>query len=214
MAIEKPGVSPPPFFLTVTSRAATARQTLVARVCRCGRRGRAARLRPSPADAASHRNVRGLHPGHARMQKSREKRFKPSSRPAMARSRHASAPPAIRHAAAAAPRRASGWRSTAAPAPRSPPRPPPRRHGLQSPFGLPPSAPIPLPVPRPSIEPFPPPPWTLDSPLIRVQENRGRFTGSATCRYCRGQKVRSARSSLLIRKEWAFLPAAQSLVGR
>ena len=86
---------------------------------------------------------------------------------------HGTAPRAIRHAVAAAPRRASGWRSTAAPAPGSPARPPPRRQGLQSPSGLPPSAPIPLPVPRPSTEPFPPPPWTLDSPLIRVQENRG-----------------------------------------
>ena len=25
----------------------------------------------------------------------------------------------------------------------------------------------------------PPPPWTLDSPLIRVQENRGRFSGAS-----------------------------------
>ena len=48
--------------------------------------------------------------------------------------------------------------------PGSPPRPPRRRHGLQSPSGLPPSVPIPLPVPRPSTEPFSPPPWTLDSP--------------------------------------------------
>ena len=38
---------------------------------------------------------------------------------------HGTAPRAIRHAVAAAPRRASGWRSTAAPAPGSPPRPPP-----------------------------------------------------------------------------------------
>ena len=32
-------------------------------------------------------------------------------------------------------------------------------------------------VPRPNH--FPPPPWTLDSPLIRVQENRGRFIPSS-----------------------------------
>ena len=93
---------PDRFFLTVTSRAATARQirqtagvpsasfsaakvrsgcSAISRVCRCGsnirRRpcpGRAARLRPSPADAASTAapttrsrgtapDVRGLHPG-------------------------------------------------------------------------------------------------------------------------------------------------------
>ena len=66
----------------------------------------------------------------------------------MARSRHASEPVDL-HARltrqrlqrfatleAAAPRRASGWRSTAAPAPGRPTRPMPRRHGLQSPSGL------------------------------------------------------------------------------
>ena len=42
---------------------------------------------------------------------------------------------------------------------------------------LPPSAPTQLPSPS-STEPFPLPPWTSDSPLIRVQENRGRNTRS------------------------------------
>ena len=52
---------------------------------------------------------------------------------------------------------------------------------------------IPLPVPRPSTEPFSPPPWTLDSPLIRVQENRGRFIAGAQFRlgvvYAEGRGV-------------------------
>ena len=89
---------------------------------------------------------------------------------------HGTAPPAIRHAAAAAPRRASGWRSTAAPAP-----------GAPAPAAAP-SARTPVALRAPSVRADPsacttsldrtisPPPWTLDSPLIRVQENRGRFT--------------------------------------
>ena len=55
------------------------------------------------------------------------------------------------------------------------------------------AAPIPLPVLRPSTEPFPPPPWTLDSPLIRVQENRGRFT--KTISPTRGGPVRVAMAN-------------------
>ena len=77
-----------------------------------------------------------------------------------------------RRTAAAAPRPASGSHSTTARAPRPGPQPPQRRRRLRSPFGLPPSAPTQLPAPS-STEPFPLPPWTSDSPLIRVQENRG-----------------------------------------
>ena len=80
-------------------------------------------------------------------------------------------------AAAAARPPASGPRSTAAPGPGLQPRPR-RRHGLQSPSGLPPSVPIHVPS-RSSTDPFSQPPWTSDSPLIRVQENKGRLTGTA-----------------------------------
>ena len=57
----------------------------------------------------------------------------------------------------------------------APPRPR-RRRALQSPSGLPPSAPTQVPS-RSLTEPCSPPPWTSDSPLIRVQENRGRLIG-------------------------------------
>ncbi len=79
-----------------------------------------------------------------------------------------------RPAAAAAPPPASGSRSTAARAPRPPTQPPRRRLGLPSPSGLPRPEPTQLSSPS-STEPFPLPPWTSDSPLIRVQENRGRL---------------------------------------
>ena len=42
---------------------------------------------------------------------------------------------------------------------------------------------------RPSTEPFSPPPWTLDSPLIRVQD-RGRFRHSCLACVCQLQKRR------------------------
>ncbi len=83
-----------------------------------------------------------------------------------------------RPAAAAAPPPASGSRSTAARAPRPPTQPPWRRLGLRSPSGLPPSEPTQIPSPA-STEPFPLPPWTSDSPLIRVQENWGRFKATS-----------------------------------
>ena len=57
-------------------------------------------------------------------------------------------------------------------------QPPRRRLGLRSPSGLPPSEPTQVPSPS-STEPFPRPPWTLDSPLIRVQENWGRFKATS-----------------------------------
>ncbi len=49
------------------------------------------------------------------------------------------------------------------------------RHRLQSPSGLPSSVPTHV-HSRSSTEPFSQPPWTSDSPLIRVQENRGRLS--------------------------------------
>ena len=111
----------------------------------------------------------------------------------------------FRRAAAAAPRPASGPRSSAAPAPGAPPHLPRRRRALRSPSGLPPSPPTPSPA-RSSIEPFPPPPWTLDSPLISVQENWGRFTRGCGQAYalqtvepvtyrCGTRRVCQARSS-------------------
>ena len=70
----------------------------------------------------------------------------------------------------------SGRRSIAAPASGAKPRRPRPRHRLRSPSGLPPSVPTPpLALPA-STDPWFPPPWTSDSPLIRVQENRGRFS--------------------------------------
>ena len=135
----------------------------------------------APRCAASPRRAsppRGRPGGPARRAQDRP-RPGPASPPA-GRSRRplpATAPPAIRRAAAAAPRPASGPRSRAAPAPGAPPHLPRRRRALRSPSGLPPSPPTPSPA-RSSIEPFPPPPWTLDSPLISVQENWGRFTKS------------------------------------
>ena len=133
----------------------------------------------APRCAASPRRAsppRGRPGGPARRAQDRP-RPGPASPPA-GRSRRplpATAPPAIRRAAAAAPRPASGPRSRAAPAPGAPPHLPRRRRALRSPSGLPPSPPTPSPA-RSSIEPFPPPPWTLDSPLISVQENWGRFS--------------------------------------
>ena len=133
----------------------------------------------APRCAASPRRAsppRGRPGGPARRAQDRP-RPGPASPPA-GRSRRplpATAPPAIRRAAAAAPRPASGPRSSAAPAPGAPPHLPRRRRARpRSPSGLPPSPPTPSPA-RSSIEPFPPPPWTLDSPLISVQENWGRF---------------------------------------
>ena len=68
-----------------------------------------------------------------------------------------------------------GPRSIAAPTPGALPRLTRPRHRLRSPSGLPPAVPTPpLALPA-STDPFPPSPWTSDSPLIRVQENRGRF---------------------------------------
>ena len=52
--------------------------------------------------------------------------------------------------------------------------PRPNRPGVGTDSGRPPSAPTQLPSPS-LTEPFPPPPWTLDSPLIRVQENWRRL---------------------------------------
>ena len=88
---------------------------------------------------------------------------------------HATPRRATPRAAGAAQRPACGSRSTAAAAPGPPPRLPRRRRALQSPSGLPPSAPIQVPS-RSLTEPCSQPPWTSDSPLLRVQENRRRLT--------------------------------------